>query len=161
MSAQPQPDVMIRRMRGSDVEDVIVIERGAYECPWSARIFEDCLRVGYRAWVATNAAGHILGYTLASIAVGEAHVLNLCVAAAARGTGVSGLLLETLMAQAIDEQAHVLFLEVRPSNRPARRLYARYGFERIATRPGYYPVGNSREDALVLSKDLDPGEERT
>ena len=158
MSAQLKPDVTIRRMRRSDIERVLVVERSAYECPWSERIFQDCLRVGYYAWVAVDDEGQILGYTLASVAVGEAHVLNICVADHARGTGVAGTLLETLMSQAIAEQAHVLFLEVRPSNRPARRLYARYGFERIATRPGYYPAGDSREDALVLSKDLDPGE---
>lgn len=156
MSAQLKPDIRIRRMRRSDVARVLVIERSAYECPWSERIFQDCLRVGYRAWVAIDGGGHIMGYTLASVAVGEAHVLNLCVDADARGTGAAGLLLERLMAQAIAESAHVLFLEVRPSNRAARRLYARYGFERIATRPGYYPAGDGREDALLLSRDLEP-----
>lgn len=156
MSAQLKPDISIRRMRRSDIERVIAIERSAYECPWSERIFQDCLRVGYRAWVAVDGDGQIIGYTLASVAVGEAHVLNLCLDASARGSGAAGLLLETLMARAIEEGAHLLFLEVRPSNRAARRLYARYGFERIATRPGYYPAGDGREDALLLSRDLEP-----
>lgn len=156
MSAQLKPDIRVRRMRRSDVEQVLAIERNAYECPWSERIFQDCLRVGYRAWVALDGDGRTIGYTLASVAVGEAHVLNLCVDISARGSGVAGLLLETLMVRVIEDQAHVLFLEVRPSNRAARRLYARYGFERIGTRPGYYPAGDGREDALLLSRDLEP-----
>lgn len=156
MSAQLEPQIGTRRMRRSDIEQVIAIERGAYDYPWSERIFLDCLRVGYRAWVAVDAEGHVIGYTLASVVVGEAHILNLCLAADARGSGAAALLLETLMAQAIDEGAYVLFLEVRPSNRAARRLYARYGFEHIGTRPDYYPAGDGHEDAFLLSRDLEP-----
>lgn len=156
MSAQLRPRITIRRMRRSDIDHVITIEREAYEAPWSERIFQDCLRVGYRAWVAVSAEDRPVGYALASIAVGEAHVLNLCVQPDMRGAGVAGQLLETLMTQAVAEQAHVLFLEVRPSNKPARRLYARYGFEQVGRRPGYYPAGDGREDALLLSRDLEP-----
>jgi ribosomal-protein-alanine N-acetyltransferase len=156
VSAQLEPAVTIRRMRRSDVTQVIENERESYSHPWSERIFHDCLRVGYRAWVAEDRAGRVVGHALASIAVGEAHVLNLCVGRAARRRGAASQLLEALMEQVIREGAHVLFLEVRPSNKPARRLYAHYGFERIATRPGYYPAGDGREDALVLARDLAP-----
>ena len=41
-------------------------------------------------------------------------------------------------------------LEVRPSNVDARRLYARYGFEKIGVRRDYYPAVGGREDADVL-----------
>jgi ribosomal-protein-alanine N-acetyltransferase len=47
-----------------------------------------------------------------------------------------------------------VFLEVRPSNRGAQALYTRFGFERIATRRGYYPAHSGREDALVLTLAL-------
>ena len=50
--------------------------------------------------------------------------------------------------------AHVLLLEVRPSNHAARRLYAEHGFEQIGTRRGYYPARDGREDALLLSHAL-------
>lgn len=143
-------------MRGSDIVHVIENEHASYSHPWNERIFLDCLRVGYRAWVAEDAQDAIVGHALASIAVGEAHVLNLCVGEAARGQGVAGQLLETLIAQATHERAYLLFLEVRRSNKTARRLYVRYGFEQIATRPGYYPAADGREDALLLSLDLAP-----
>jgi len=48
------------------------------------------------------------------------------------------------------EAARILVLEVRPSNAPARSLYERAGFERIALRRGYYPAPTGREDAMVL-----------
>ena len=47
-----------------------------------------------------------------------------------------------------------MFLEVRPSNRIAQGLYARFGFRKVAVRRGYYPAHSGREDALVLSLPL-------
>jgi ribosomal-protein-alanine N-acetyltransferase len=43
-------------------------------------------------------------------------------------------------------------LEVRSSNAQAVALYCKFGFQVIATRPGYY--SDSREDALILKLDM-------
>lgn len=142
----------IRPMRYRHLRTVVAIERSSYEMPWSERIFRDCLRVGYSAWVVGNDIRPVAGYALATFAVGEGHLLNICVAGFARGTGASNQLLETVIAQAERENASELFLEVRPSNIPARRLYERYGFECRGRRPNYYPGRSVREDALVLAR---------
>jgi ribosomal-protein-alanine N-acetyltransferase len=44
-----------------------------------------------------------------------------------------------------------VFLEVRPSNGAAQKLYTRFGFRKVAVRRGYYPAHTGREDALVFS----------
>ena len=155
MSAEREQMINIRGMRARDVPDVLAIEQVSYGFPWSERIFHDCLRVGYHGWVATDIAEHVMGYGLLSVAVGEAHVLNLCVAPDLRGRGVAAVLLEAMITQALAERAETILLEVRPSNRAARRLYKRRGFKRIATRPGYYPSPEGREDALLLALDLE------
>lgn len=155
MSAEPRQLVHVRGMRARDVPDVLAIEQVSYGFPWSEGIFRDCLRVGYRGWVATDFADRVIGYGLLSVAVGEAHVLNLCVAPDLRGQGVAAVLLEAMITQALAERAETMLLEVRPSNRAARRLYKRRGFKRIATRPGYYPSPEGREDALLLALDLE------
>ena len=154
MSVEPRQLIGVRGMRSRDVPAVLEIEQVSYGYPWSERIFRDCLRVGYHAWVATDLDEQVIGYALLSVAVGEAHVLNLCVAPDARGHGVADRLLEALIGQAQAERAERVLLEVRPSNKSARRLYKRRGFERIATRPGYYPAPDGREDALLLALDL-------
>jgi ribosomal-protein-alanine N-acetyltransferase len=46
------------------------------------------------------------------------------------------------------------FLEVRPTNLAAIRLYQRLGFEQIGIRRGYYQAPDGREDAIVLKLDL-------
>ena len=154
MSVEPRQLVEVRGMRERDVPAVLEIEQVSYGYPWSERIFRDCLRVGYRGWVATDLDSRIVGYALLSVAVGEAHVLNLCVAPDARGHGVADRLLDALIGQAEYECAERVLLEVRPSNKAARRLYKRRGFQRIASRPGYYPSPDGREDALLLELAL-------
>lgn len=154
MSVQPRLLFRVRRMRSGDVSAVLAIEQAAYDYPWTERIFRDCLRVGYRCCVATDLEDRVVGYSLLSVAMAEAHILNLCVATQLRGHGIAGLLLDSIFAQAEAERAEVVLLEVRPSNRAARRLYKRRGFEQIATRPGYYPAHDGREDALLLSHQL-------
>jgi ribosomal-protein-alanine N-acetyltransferase len=76
------------------------------------------------------------------------------VAASVQRRGYGGRLLEHLVGVARGYQAHVIFLEVRPSNPAARRLYLRHGFAQVGVRKGYYPARNGREDALLLSRVL-------
>lgn len=146
----------IRRMQVDDIPAVIAIESRAYSHPWSERIFRDCLRVGYYAWVIEAPGDGIVAYTLATIAVGEAHLLNICVAPEQRGQRLAEQLLATVIAQARHDRADTLYLEVRPSNKAARKLYTRYGFARQGVRPDYYPGETEREDALLLSLPIEP-----
>jgi ribosomal-protein-alanine N-acetyltransferase len=50
--------------------------------------------------------------------------------------------------------AKTMFLEVRPSNARALRLYRKAGFAEVGTRPGYYPAHDGKEDALILAMEL-------
>jgi ribosomal-protein-alanine N-acetyltransferase len=60
-------------------------------------------------------------------------------------------LLSALLMKAEDAGADRVFLEVRPSNAIALRLYRTVGFEQIGIRPAYYQAEGGREDAIVLS----------
>jgi ribosomal-protein-alanine N-acetyltransferase len=54
--------------------------------------------------------------------------------------------------------AEQLFLEVRPSNLAAIRLYETEGFARVGRRDAYYPAATPdapREDALVMRRALE------
>jgi [ribosomal protein S18]-alanine N-acetyltransferase len=149
------PEVLIRPMRALDVADVVAIERSAYQYPWSEGIFRDCLRVGYVCRVVT-ASRRVLAYGVMSFGAGEAHILNLCVGEAWRGRGVGKRLLGTLLERATAAGIAEAFLEVRPSNTAAIRLYLALGFEQTGMRRGYYQAAGGREDAVVLRRVLRP-----
>src|SRR5580698_8619705 len=120
-------ELTIRIMRDDDVGEVIGIERASYQFPWTEGIFHDCLRVSYLCRVAVQGQ-RIIGYAVMSMGAGEAHILNLCVREDARRAGVGRQLIRYLLDQA--EAAGMLeaFLEVRPSNAIAMRLYQSLGF---------------------------------
>jgi [ribosomal protein S18]-alanine N-acetyltransferase len=147
------PAVSQRGMREGDLPAVNQLERAAYLFPWSEAIFRDCLRVGYFCRV-LEAGGSLAGYAIMSLGAGEAHVLNLCLRADLRGCGVGERFLTWLLHQARTAGQDWAFLEVRPSNRPAIRLYERLGFQPVGTRRGYYQAVGGREDAIVYRLDL-------
>lgn len=91
------------------------------------------------------------GFLLARAVAGEAEVLTLAVAPAARRRGVAAALLRTALAEAEARQAAVMFLEVSEHNTAARALYAAAGFNEVGRRRRYYTDGS---DALVLSRSL-------
>ncbi|OYY93731.1 MAG: ribosomal-protein-alanine N-acetyltransferase [Hydrogenophilales bacterium 28-61-23] len=138
-----------RPMLGSDVEDVIRIERAAYPYPWTQGNFRDSLDSGYSCWLA-EIDGKPAGYWIMMLAVGEGHILNCCVAPDWQGRGFGRLLVEHLIETARGHGTECLYLEVRPSNTVAVFLYQRLGFETIALRRGYYPADQGSEDALVM-----------
>ena len=143
----------IRVMRDADVPEVVAIERASYQFPWSEGIFRDCLRVGYVCRVVT-VAREVMAYGVMSFGAGEAHILNLCVGETYRCRGVGRRLLGSLIERATAAGMADAFLEVRPSNTAAIRLYLATGFEQVGMRRGYYQAANGREDAAVLRRAL-------
>jgi ribosomal-protein-alanine N-acetyltransferase len=152
-----EPYPQIRLMHEEDLEQVAAIEMQCYEYPWTLAIFRDCLRAGYQCWVLAHSV-EIIGYGILTVAAGEAHVLNVCVAAAEQGCGHGERLMRRLIDLARWHRAQRIFLEVRPSNTHAIKLYDQLGFNEIGKRPNYYPAKRGREDALVMAMELLPPE---
>ena len=143
-----------RRMTVADLREVVAIEETIYPYPWTRGNFADSMQAGYHCWVVER-AGVLVGYLIVMTAAGEAHLLNLSVAGPwhRRGNGREALGFALKLAR--DYGAGRILLEVRPSNQEALAIYASAGFSKAATRRGYYPAGNGREDAVVLQLQLE------
>lgn len=133
--------------------EVMLIENEVYEYPWSEGIFRDCLRAGYCCRVMRD-ADRVVAYAVMSVAAGESHLLNVCVSPTHRRRGLARLMVDHLLELAQRQRAQIMFLEVRPSNKAALRLYRNIGFAEVGVRGGYYPAGSGREDALVMARAL-------
>jgi len=136
-----------------DLDEVLAIETQAYPHPWSRRVFEDCLAGAYLCSVLQQ-QDKIFGYAIISIAVGESHLLNICVDPKHQQIGVGRYMMQQLFQTARAENAESMLLEVRPSNKKAIRLYESLGFNKIGLRKAYYPATQGREDALVYLLEL-------
>ncbi len=149
----PKAKTRLRLMQLTDLPQVLEVEKRAYTFPWSARLFEDCLQVGYLCWV-LEVEQQLAGYGLMMLAAGEAHVLNLCVDPQFQGQGYGRKILEHLLVCAQKNKAEEVFLEVRVSNLVAIALYDKAGFNQIGIRKNYYQHGQVKEDAIMLAKSL-------
>ena len=154
MSAVLKPSpLQFRPMAEADLDAILEIESAAYEFPWTLAIFQDCLRVGYCCWLLER-NGRVTGYGVMSVGAGESHILNLCICPELQGMGLGRSLLEYLLEVARAHKADVVFLEVRPSNEIAKRLYLGAGFDEVGMRRNYYPAAFGREDAIIMARSL-------
>jgi ribosomal-protein-alanine N-acetyltransferase len=136
-----------------DTRSVALLEDQSYPFPWTESIFRDSLRVGYHCSVMEFDVV-LAGYSVLATGAGESHLLNVCVRHEFRHRGLGARLLEHMVQQAQQAHANVMFLETRPSNIGAVRLYQAHGFAQIGLRRGYYQAAGGREDALVMRRVL-------
>ena len=149
MSAVLQPAAGFRPMNQDDLDRVMAIEPHIYSHPWTRGIFADSLKAGYSCWV-YELEGQFIGYAVMMLVLDEAHLLNISIARDFQGCGMGRALLNHLVDVARHHGAVTMFLEVRPSNQPARALYESMGFNEFSVRKGYYPAENGREDAILM-----------
>ncbi len=140
-------------MQPADLDAVMTIEPTIYPYPWSRGNFSDSLAAGHSCWLLEHNQS-IIGYAVLMLVLDEAHLLNISVAAGHQGHGLGRALLTHMGDVARKHGAVQMFLEVRPSNTAAVRLYESFGFNEMAIRRGYYPARGGREDAILMGMML-------
>ena len=140
-------------MQPADLDAVMAIEPTIYPYPWSRGNFSDSLAAGHSCWLLEHNRS-IVGYAVLMLVLDEAHLLNISIAAGHQGRGLGRALLTHMGDVARKHGAVQMFLEVRPSNIAAVRLYESFGFNEMAIRRGYYPARGGREDAILMGMML-------
>jgi ribosomal-protein-alanine N-acetyltransferase len=154
----PGPAIDWRPLREGDLDSVAALEARIHAAPWTIGNFRDSLAAGYSACVGL-VGGRIVVYGVLTLAPGEAQLLNLSVVPQARRMGLGRALLHRFIDDSRRFGAEQIFLEVRPSNLAAIRLYETEGFACVGRRTAYYPPVTPdapREDALVMRRTLAP-----
>jgi [ribosomal protein S18]-alanine N-acetyltransferase len=141
-------------MAFTDLGRVMEIEQASFTMPWTEDTFRGLLRRSdSMLWVAESEEEGVVGYAAVWIVLDQAELGDIAVAEGWRRRGTGRRLLETVLAAMAERSVRELFLEVRPSNQAARRLYEGYGFEEVGRRRNYY--SRPREDALVLRRVME------
>ncbi len=142
----------IRSMLPADVPQIAALERLCFSDPWSEGSVAGELENALSLWLVAEEDGTVRGYIGSQSVPPDCDILNLAVAPDARRQGLGQQLLQALLDALHRRGIERVFLEVRPTNVPARALYAALGFEEIGRRKEYYV--NPVEDALILRKEL-------
>ncbi|MBI1171501.1 ribosomal-protein-alanine N-acetyltransferase [bacterium] len=117
--------------------------------PWSEAEISATLASPF-SFALTEGAGFLLGQVVA----GEAELLTIAVAPAARGQGAGRALVAAFLSQARQRGAETAFLEVAETNAAARALYIAAGFVQTGRRKAYYRSPSQVIDALVMARSL-------
>jgi len=147
----------IVELTASDIDAVAKIERSCFPIPWktSAFVAELSFRDAFD-WVVKetgeNCGNSIIAYICSRLIRNGMYILKIAVTPKRQRQGIATWLLRKSFLLASEKDTRVAFLDVRPSNEPAIKLYKKLGFQTIGIRPNYYI--ETREDALVMRKSL-------
>jgi len=134
------------------LDQVLLIEQGAYSHPWTRGNFVDSIISGYHMPVWFHEQS-LLCYLVAMRGADEAHLLNFTVAPDHQRQGLAHTMLTHLQTWGQAQGVHSLWLEVRISNQRAIDIYTAFGFVQDGVRRDYYPAQSGvREDAVVMSR---------
>lgn len=175
--------LLLRYMRPSDVPEVAAIDKMSFNPAWSARSYQfeisestysymvvleqtsdEKPKPGWRRLVpglnslpllnGNHAEGQrVVAYGGMWHIMDEAHISTIATHPEQRGNGWGEIVLAGMIRRGILLQAVQAVLEVRVSNQVAQKLYQKYGFKTVATKPRYYQSNN--EDAYEMHLNLD------
>ncbi len=137
-----------REMAPEDADAIEVVEKACFSIPWSRDSFWKEAANENTLYLLALDGERVIGYAGCWISFEECQITNVAILPEYRGQGIGtklfGAIIEAVKAKGVT----AMTLEVRPSNAPARALYARYGFKDAGRRPHYYQ--DDGEDAIIM-----------
>ena len=134
-------EVLIRRIKPSDIKTLVAIETLAYEGkgPWGITGFNyDTKRANTCYYLLENRSRQAIGYVGIRLDNDEAHLTQIAVIPDQQGKQWSLLLMNRAIQHALDHGAKRMVLECRVGNVKAHKLYMSYGFKLTHIIPNYY-----------------------
>ncbi len=144
--------MQIRPMTLNDCPQVAEIEAASFSRPWSLDAFKNTVIMPNYRYLVVEEDQEILGFCALIFVMDEGEIPNVCVKESARGKGIGRIMMEALIKEAEKLNLSVLYLEVRESNEPARRLYRSVGFFESGMRKNFYE--QPQENAVLMSRTL-------
>ena len=145
---------VFREISLGDLDGIVQIERAVNPFPWGEEALRDTIASSGHHLMSLR-EGRAVGFLLSSFVLDETQLLLIGVSPDWQGVGVGGQLLKEFINRSQDQGQKLIYLEVRSGNERAIRLYRSLGFIDIGVRRDYYPGLVGREDAIVMSLQID------
>jgi ribosomal-protein-alanine N-acetyltransferase len=136
-------------MQNDDLQDLLTIEHMNSFSPWTSNQFTEAQNYIYVLLCETA----VIGFVALTQSYDQAELQNFSIHRDYQNLGYGRRLLDFAF-QHLSRDVKQIFLEVRVSNFTAIRLYHNLGFEEIGNRLDYYQTEFGREDALIMSVDI-------
>jgi len=152
-------NVTFEEMRLEHLDRVVEIEQVSFPSPWSRGVFAyELVQNSFAHYIVAAMGGKVVGYAGMWLVLDEAHITNVAVHPGYRRKKIGRSLMVEIIRRAALMGINRMTLEVRPSNAPARCLYAALGFEERGRRKRYYTDTN--EDAIIMWRESPAGGRR-
>lgn len=140
------------------VPSIADLEEEIFSDPWSEYTFAYHLPdENHEFLVAVDEMDRVVGYVILEIVLDTGDIGNIAVSEQCRQQGLADRLMTECLQRAQSRGLNKVYLEVRPSNEPAMKLYRKHGFEIVGRRKNYYE--KPREDAILMTLFLKENEE--
>ena len=143
-----QLSVHIRWMIRRDMPEVLGIESGSFEFPWSEDDFIRCLRQRNCIGMVAEHDERVAGFMIYELHKTRLHILNFAVHRDFRRRGVGRQMMNKLVGKLSHQRRTRILLEVRETNLAAQLFFQTNGFRAVSLLRDFYD--DTSEDAYLM-----------
>lgn len=149
-----KPKLHIRWMIRRDMEEVLAIEREAFEFPRSEDDFVRCLRQRNVIGMVVESGDRVVGVMIYELHKSRLHVLDFAVLREFHRCGVGRLMMDKLKSKLSKERRNRICLEVRETNIAAQVFFRSMGCRAVSVLHDFYD--DTVEDAYLFQYRFQP-----
>lgn len=138
----------IRWLIRRDMDEVLSIERGSFQIPWTEEEFLCCLRQRNCIGTVAELDHKIVGFMIYELHKSLLRILNFAVAPDVRRHGIGRQMVQRLVDKLSQQRRREIVLEVRETNVPAQLFFSNNGFRAITVLRKHYD--DTCEDAYYM-----------
>lgn len=138
----------IRWLIRRDMDEVLSIEQGSFQFPWTEEEFLCCLRQRNCIGTVAELDHRIVGFMIYELHKSMLRILNFAVAPDARRSGIGRQMVQRLIDKLSQQRRREIVLEVRETNVPAQLFFGQNGFRAITVLRQHY--NDTCEDAYYM-----------
>jgi ribosomal-protein-alanine N-acetyltransferase len=152
-------DVQIRWLIRRDMAEVLRIEQGSFEFPWTDEDFLCCLRQRNCIGMVAEHDHKIVGFMIYELHKSRLNILNFAVAPEMRRHGIGLQMVTRLIDKLSQQRRNEILLEVRERNLEGQLFFRHQGFRAISVIRSHYD--DTDEDAYLMQFRLDAPADQT
>lgn len=145
---KPALRTQIRWLIRRDMDEVLSIERGSFQFPWTEEEFLCCLRQRNCIGTVAEVDHKIVGFMIYELHKSMLRILNFAVCPEMRRNGIGTTMIQRLIDKLSQQRRREIVLEVRETNVAAQLFFAKNQFRAVTVLRKYYD--DTWEDAYYM-----------